>query len=433
MPRMLLYPFLLLCLNSALSAQPVQKGPYTVKALTDNVYNIEDANDSNPAGITTGSDGKIVHMNNSSDMYFINGADKALLIDLSNEIKWDDTAKESLRSIVSDLAGNREIFITITHKHGDHLGMLPGFKDDPEVEFWIPEAEFRGMDIFPKERTEFFPENASFDLGGGVIVNSMEAPGHTDHSTIFFIKEKNMAFTGDAFGSGSGVWLFNKESFFTYAKSIEKMIRNINDPVNHINPLELVIYGGHGWQRGKLEKLTMQYLYDMESLIERIGLGIAESEKMTADFPFLDTNFKFGTAAITWNKEAAAEYMESISNEMGRFKRISKTKDYGLTVTRLVVDLGEGSRVFEKDLTKGMFTVFGLNKSKKVTRNIAGLLVTDKQGYTIESGNYVTIDLDFGFDSDPSNAYSYVVMLNKDLGKYNKGKKFIQHGRTIRK
>jgi hypothetical protein len=50
-------------------------------------------------------------------------------------------------------------------------------------------------------------------------------------------------------------------------------------------------------------------------LIYRIGLGIAESEKMSAPIHFLDTNFKYGTATITWNKEAAAKYAESIRAE----------------------------------------------------------------------------------------------------------------------
>lgn len=420
-------------LGSTLSAQQVQKGPYTVKTLSDGVYDIEDANHSNPAGMVTGDDGQVVHMNNCSDMYLIVGTRKALLIDLSNEVKWDSTAKESLRSIVSDLIGNRDLVITITHKHGDHLGMLAAFKDDAGVKFRIPADEFKGMDIFPKDRTEYFTKNASIDLGGGVVLDSLELPGHTDHSTIFFLKSKNIAFTGDAIGSGDGVWLFNRESFYTYIKSIEELIKYIKDPSHNIDPEKLVIYGGHGWQRGKLERLTMQYLYDMEALIERMELGVAESEKMPAMIPYMDTKFKFGTAAISWNKEAENEFAQSIRKKMGAFTRISKHQDYGLTVTRLVVDLGKGSVVSDNDLTKDTFKVIGINRSNRVIRNIKAVAVTDRAGYDVETGNYVTVDLDFGFDADPSNAYSYIVVLNKDLGQCKKGKKFIQHGRTLRR
>jgi hypothetical protein len=117
----------------------------------------------------------------------------------------------------------------------------------------------------------------------------------------------------------------------------------------------------------------------------------------------------------------------------GTFTRISKHQDYGLTITRLVVDLGEGSAVMPKDLTEGSFEVSGSNKSDKVVRNIKEMSVTDRKGYIVTSGRYVTIDLDFGFDSDADNAYTYIVTLNKDLGKCGKGTKFVQKGRTLRR
>lgn len=292
-------------------AQPIQKGPYTIHVLTDGVYRIEDANDSNPAGIIADEDGKIVHMNNCSDMYLVTGEDKALLIDLSNEIKWDSTATESLRSIVYERTGKREFFITVTHNHGDHLGMLPVFAEDPRTHFWIPEAEFKDTDLFPEERTQFFKEHASMDLGGGFIIDTIEVAGHTDHSTAFFLKNKNLAFTGDAIGSGSGVWLFNYQSFIAYRDSIERLIAYLENPQSRIDLDKLEIHGGHAWQRGGLKKLTAQYVYDMRTLVEKIGRGTAEGEAVSLQIPFLDTNFKYGTATITWNKAAAAKYAES--------------------------------------------------------------------------------------------------------------------------
>jgi glyoxylase-like metal-dependent hydrolase (beta-lactamase superfamily II) len=296
-------------------AQQVQKGPYTVFALADSVYRIEDSNDSNPAGRQLDTNGKVIKTNNCSDMYLIVGKKKALLIDLSNAINWDSTSTQSLRSIVYKYAGNRRLFITITHKHGDHFGMLPAFHDDVNARFWISKAEFKGMDLFPKERTTCFAVNESFDLGGGFIINSMEVPGHTEHSTIFFLKDKNLVFTGDAIGSGDGVWLFNYESFISYTKSIDNLINYIKNPANHIDSKKLVVYGGHHWQKGRPEELNGQYIFDMQTLIERIGLGTAESKEMSTSHPFLNTNFKFGTAYISWNKEAAVKYAESVKGK----------------------------------------------------------------------------------------------------------------------
>ena len=303
-------------------AQTVKEGPYTVRTLDEGVYHIEDANDANPSGIVTDDAGDLVRMNNSSDMYLVTGRDRALLIDLSNAVEWDESATDSLRSVVYERVGARKFHITVTHRHGDHLGMLPAFRDDSRANFWISRAEFKGMDIFPKERTEYFAENASFDLGGGIVIDSAEVPGHTDHSTIFFLRGKNLVFTGDAIGSGSGVWLFNKESFFTYRNGIDRLIAYIENPSNRIDPEELEIQGGHAWQRGN-QRLTGRYVYDMRTLIERMGTGTAESEPMSAPISFLDTNFKYGTATITWNKKAADEYAESVrigSDTPGEFR-----------------------------------------------------------------------------------------------------------------
>lgn len=293
-------------------AQTFERGPYTVTLIDKGVFHIEDANHSNPAGIQKDSDGKTTGFNNCSDMYLITGKDKVLLIDLSNFIKWDTSAISSLRSIVYEQKGSKELYITVTHNHGDHLGMLPAFKDDAEAHFWIPDLEFKGRDLFPDSRTIRFLENARLDLGGGFIFTSFEVPGHTAHSTILFLKDKNLLFTGDALGSGNGVWLFSNSSFLSYKESIGRLEKYIDDPVNNISRGKLVIYGGHYWQKGKIEKLTGQYISDMQTLIRKIGEGTAAEEKTTYN-KYLDTNFRYGTATITWNKADAVKY--SAANE----------------------------------------------------------------------------------------------------------------------
>ncbi len=310
MKNILILLILILIKQVAIS-QPVQKGPYTLSKIVENVYHIEDANDSNPAGVVLNDDGQFVSMNNCSDMYLVLGTEKALLIDLSNKVKWDKTAVESLRALVYKRSGQRELLITVTHKHGDHLGMLPAFNTEKQVSFWIPKAEFEGTDIFPTERTTYFTENASLDLGGGFVINTMEVPGHTQHSTLFFLKDKNLVFTGDAIGSGSGVWLFNEESFYTYKDAVDKLINYIEDPNNNIDHEKLRIYGGHQWQSKALGELTLQYIFDMRTLIVEMGKGTAQTEEMSSFIKFLDTYFKYRTATISWNKEAAEKYVES--------------------------------------------------------------------------------------------------------------------------
>jgi len=238
---------LALSLQGSGLAQSTQKGPYTIYNISRNVYRIEDSNDGNPPGITMGDDGQVAHMNNCSDMYLIVGGEKGLLIDLSNKLEVDD-AISSLRSLVLERLERKNLIISVTHRHGDHLGMLPFFADDPDVTFWIPGNEFRGTDLFPEARTSFFDQNESLDLGGGMMINTLEVPGHTAHSTIYFLKGKNIVFTGDAIGSGSGVWLFNEQSFYTYVAAIDDLIDYIEDTDNDVNKDNLRIYGGHYWQ-----------------------------------------------------------------------------------------------------------------------------------------------------------------------------------------
>jgi hydroxyacylglutathione hydrolase len=305
--------FLTACISSI--SQPVQKGPYTLHEIIPKVYRIEDANDKNPPGMVTGDDGQMISMNNCSDMYLVVGREKGLLIDLSNEVKWDPTATESLRFLVYENVGEMELNITVTHKHGDHLGMLPAFAGDPGAKFWVPGNEFQGTELFPDKRTEYFTEDGSLDLGGGVVVKTLEVPGHTSHSTIFFLEGWDLAFTGDAIGSGSGVWLFNEESFYTYKHSIDKLIAFLEDPANHIDKGKLRIFGGHFWQGKDPGGLPVQYLYDMRTLIGEMKKGTAATVEMSSFISFLDTNFTYGMATITWNREAATRFADSAPGE----------------------------------------------------------------------------------------------------------------------
>lgn len=301
---------LLVLFNFSGISQP-QKGPYTIFKIAENIYRIENSNDEHPAGIITGEDGQIQSVNSCSDIYLIIGPEKALLIDLSRTIDWDTTATESLRSVVYERIGEKKLIITFTHNHGDHIGMLPAFANDPKAKFLVPEAEFAEMDIFPKNRTTYFEQNASIDLGGNVILNTLEVAGHTKHSTVFFLKNKNMVFSGDAIGSGRGVWIFDKESFPVYKNSIDNLISYIKNRANGITSEKLVIYGGHFWQAKEIGRLTAQYIYDMQILIDKIEEGTARVENAKTFIPFLDGNFKYGMATITWNKEAAKEYVNS--------------------------------------------------------------------------------------------------------------------------
>jgi glyoxylase-like metal-dependent hydrolase (beta-lactamase superfamily II) len=288
-------------------AQTREKGPYTVYPIIPGVLRIEDSNHVNPAGIQLDAQGNRKGFNNCSDMYLIVGSSQALLVDLSNFIKWDDTAVASLQAIVREEIGARKLFVAVTHFHGDHTGMLPAFRDDPNVTFWIQTAEFKGREIFPAGRTTPLAANPTLDLGGGFVVKALEIPGHTDHSTAYFLKGKNLVFSGDGLGSGNGVWIFSAAGFAQYRQSVERLIAYIRTPANDVDETKLVVYGGHYWQKREKEKLTMQYILDMQKLISEMKAGTAREEKVTFG-PYLNTNFISGEATITWNKADADKF-----------------------------------------------------------------------------------------------------------------------------
>jgi Zn-dependent hydrolases, including glyoxylases len=300
----------LFCLLSVLVAQKVERGPYTLEKISDGMYQIQDYNSERGRGVYTNAQGQ-TSQNNCSDMYLVVGNSKALLIDLSNDVKWADNAAESLKSLVSEYSQGRDLTIAITHSHGDHLGMLHAYADNAKVNFWVPRAEFTEQGRFPENRTVFFEENASIDLGGTKL-KTLKLDGHTPGSTAYFVEGRDIVFSGDAIGSGSGVWIFTAQAFTKYKQSIERLISYIENPANGINREKFIIYSGHSWQGVAIWPFGSQYIYDMAELINRIEKGGGYETSPASGNPNLDTNYKYGTATITWSRASEKEYLESL-------------------------------------------------------------------------------------------------------------------------
>lgn len=291
----------------------VEVGPYTVSVIDDGVYHIQDYNSSNPAGETFDAEGNKTHFNNCSDIYLIVGKEKALLIDLSNNIRWADNAAESLRKIVAERTEGKELTITFTHNHGDHIGMIHAYADDAAVHFALPETDFQHLVTrFPIADYCFINEGHVFDLGGAEI-EVIAVPGHTEGSVVFYMNGNDILFSGDAIGSGHGVWIFNTDAFTRYASAVPHLIEWLENPDNGVNTEKLRIFGGHYWQRDWLPELGdnemgMPYIHDMQLLVNEIEEGKALTEPSGLDHPTLDTYFRHGTAIVVWNSKQAMQY-----------------------------------------------------------------------------------------------------------------------------
>ena len=314
--------FLPACALALLAAcagpKDVEVGPYTVSVIEKNVYHIQDCNSANPAGESFDAEGNKSHFNNCSDIYLFVGKKEALLLDLSNPINWADDAAESLRDIVWERAGGMPLTITFTHNHGDHTGMLPAFVADPGVQFALPETDFARMaDRFPEERTRFFDEGEIFDLGG-LRLEAISVPGHTDGSMVYLLQGHDLLFSGDAVGSGHGVWLFSANAFNEYVSAVPYLIRTLEE--RGVDEQRLKIYGGHYWQKDWLQlpegcELGMEYLREMKQLCDEIEAGTAATEPSNLGRPGLETYFRHGNAIITWSAEQAEQYRNRYSEK----------------------------------------------------------------------------------------------------------------------
>ena len=304
-------------LGTALAAcagpKDVEVGPYTVSVIDENVYHIQDYNRANPAGEAFDADGKKTHFNNCSDIYLIVGTDEALVIDLSNPIDWADNAAESLRTLITERTGDKPVTVAFTHSHGDHTGMLPAMLEMPGVRFALPQADFaRYADRIPEDRREFIREGKTFELGG-MTVRSIAVPGHTPGSMVYYLQGHNLLFTGDAVGSGHGVWIFNEDGFNQYVSAVPHLIAWLENPENGVDLDALQIYGGHYWQKDWLKlpkgrELGMEYLREMKQVLDDMEKGTASTEPSGLDRPNLDTYFRNGNAIVVWNAAQAEQY-----------------------------------------------------------------------------------------------------------------------------
>ncbi len=299
---------------SCSSAPETVVGPYTVNTIIENVYQIEDYNEVKPRGRVETPDG--LAENNCSDMFLLVGDDDALLIDLSNPVHktWDTTAVESLQKVVADRIGDRKLTVTVTHSHGDHIGMLPAFAQT--ADFWLPEAEFkalveRGRFDVPEDRITYFQEGEKFVLSDDMVLNTLIVPGHTNASTIFHLVGKDIIFSGDAVGCGNGVWIFSQAAFRQYADAVDKFLAWVEDEANGIDLEALTLYSGHTWQvdcfMPEGSKMGYQYLLDMDKLVDQILAGESSTRPVKVNVAYLDTQFEYGIAAMTWNLKDASE------------------------------------------------------------------------------------------------------------------------------
>ncbi len=147
----------------------------------------------------------------SSTCYLVTGEKRALLIDTLN-------GRENLKEIIREIT-NLPVLVVNTHGHCDHIYgnvffeetyLHPADWDLHNLHFSFPDAQesFKNFGLKPC-RLLPLKEDDVFDLGG-ITLEVIPVPGHTQGSVALLCRKHRMLFTGDAINGH--LWMQLNES-----------------------------------------------------------------------------------------------------------------------------------------------------------------------------------------------------------------------------
>lgn len=195
------------------------------------------------------------------DSYLVLGNDKAVVIDAlqDNPDLYDEVIH------LTDLP----LTLLITHGHPDHAGKSCKKFVENNVPVYMHTNDNSVLDLYEKDdwKEKLLPLNDldTFELGNRTLV-TYTCFGHTPGSVVFFDKENEELFTGDAIGSG-GLWmqLDHCLSLREYLTNIEHLYELVKECKN------LKIYVGHSKQSADIP--SSKYIEDLIEATKQIIEG----------------------------------------------------------------------------------------------------------------------------------------------------------------
>ncbi len=157
---------------------------YRIVKERDNVYSILDAG--------------------GCSFYVVIGSERAAVIDTGI------TLNGEIRPIIAQLT-DKPLCLVITHAHLDHMHHVNEFEtvymshDELKIDKDILHQITGGMESYLKDTIDITTDS-EINLGESVL-SVCKVPGHTPGSVVILDEKNNMLFTGDAIGSGCGVFL----------------------------------------------------------------------------------------------------------------------------------------------------------------------------------------------------------------------------------
>lgn len=172
---------------------------------------------------------------------------------------------------------DKPLVLVLTHAHIDHFHHMDEFDTVYmcHEEFKMPGevlTEMMAGKNLRIEETIDIRTGSCINLGGDVL-EICQVPGHTPGSVVVLAKKKNLLFTGDAIGSGYGVWMqvpgaLPLEEYF---KSLVNLMKWLMDRGGRMK-----FYGGHNMQQFESSYITgynplnMGLLADLTDLVDKV-------------------------------------------------------------------------------------------------------------------------------------------------------------------
>ncbi|MBQ4088562.1 MAG: hypothetical protein IJC56_01595 [Clostridia bacterium] len=238
--------------------------------------------------------------------YIIEGTERALVIDTGMDDCDINEVIASVTSLPYDLA--------LTHGHGDHSMHCSKFSKvylDMADRSFLFENRFEGQMLPEESALAHISDGYTFDLGGGVSVETIALPGHTPGSVLFADRTHKCVFIGDAFGSGCGVWMQVPlaSNLSDYAKSLSYAEKRLRD-IGVDDTWEFC--GGHASQKyastvSPYNPPCLKMMADMRTLCEKLISGeiVGDGEGLEGLSQRFGTSLKtsYATAEMIYRPE----------------------------------------------------------------------------------------------------------------------------------
>ena len=218
-----------------------------------------------------------------SSFYVVEGEEKAAVIDTGI------TPGGKILPLIRTLT-DKPLLLVITHAHIDHMHHMDEFDEIYlcHDELNMPAAMLENMKAgknLDLENTIGVHTGSVIDLGGDSL-EICQVPGHTPGSIVVLEKKHNKLFTGDAIGSGYGVWMQvpGAVPLETYRDSLIFMMKWLVDRGGRME-----FWGGHSYQQFQstlipnYNPLSMGLLADLIDLVDKVVEGEIIGRPSNAD------------------------------------------------------------------------------------------------------------------------------------------------------